>query len=117
MGAPVDLDLTVRTGVARGTGTRVRALPRIEAGPSVPAGAVVGAVVQVLVAEETAPTFVAQAVPGFLARAVQAPGVPLTFVAQPTLPAAVASETVNETPKMSKVGTEKIYQSRISGIS
>lgn len=67
MGAIVNLTLAVSASEARGTVARVRALARVEARAVVPAGPVVGAVVEVLVAEEPAPALVAQAVPRLLA--------------------------------------------------
>lgn len=92
VGAIVNLTLAVSSREARGTVARVRALARVEARAVVPAGPVVGAVVEVLVAEEPAPALVAQAVPRLLARAVQTAGVALALVAQRTLPPVVTSE-------------------------
>lgn len=67
MGAIVNLTLAVSAREARGTVACVRALARVEARAVVPAGPVVGAVVEILVAEEPAPALVAQAVPRLLA--------------------------------------------------
>lgn len=47
---------------------------------------VVGAVVEVLVAEEAAPALLAIALPGFLAHTVQAAGVTDALIAEPPLP-------------------------------
>ncbi len=58
---------TVCAGVARRAAASVRTLTSVEAGGSVATGLVVGAVVQVLVAEETTPAIVAVALPGVFA--------------------------------------------------
>lgn len=91
--AVVDLAFAVRPRVTWRTAARVRALTGVVAGPAVATRLVVGAVVEVLVAEEAAPAFVAKTVPRLLAGAVQTARVPLTLVAQPPLPAAVAAAT------------------------
>ena len=65
----------------------------VEAGGSVAAGLVVGAVVQVLVAEEAAPSIVAVALPGVLARSVFASRISDALIAEWSGPAATASET------------------------
>lgn len=93
MCAVVYLALAVSASEAWRTVARVRALARVEAGATMSARPVVGAVVEVLVAEESAPTFVAQAVPGLLARAVQTTGVALALVAQSSFPTVVTSGT------------------------
>lgn len=53
----------------------------VEASSSVSARPVVGAEIEVLVAEKAAPTFVADAVPGFYAGTMLAAGVSLALVA------------------------------------
>jgi len=80
VGAVVDLALAVRAREARRTVAGVGALAGVEARASVLTRLVVGAVVEILVAEQSTPALVTQAVPGLLAAAVQAPGVPLTLV-------------------------------------
>lgn len=62
-------------------------MARVGAGGPVLAGAVVGAVVQVLVAEEPTPSFLAVALPGLRAGAVEAAGVADALVAEVPLPA------------------------------
>lgn len=73
--------------------TGVGALAGVEAGSVVAARLVVGAVVQVLVAEQTAPTLVAEAVPRLYACAVHAAWVTLAFVAKRTYPTRMTSAT------------------------
>ena len=98
LGAVVALPLAVGAREARWTSTRVRALAGVEAGPVVAAGPVVGAVVEILVAEQAAPALVAQAVPWLLAGAVEAHRVALTLVAQRALPTAVTpASATNDT--------------------
>lgn len=81
-------------GKARRTLARVRALARVEAGSTVLARFVVGAKVQVLVAEQTAPAFVAQALPRLLAGSVHAARVRFALVAQLSLPSGLADAFV-----------------------
>lgn len=91
MGAVAELLITVGAGVAGRAATRVRALARVETGAAVSARLMVGAVVEVLVAEQPAPAFVAQTVPRLLAGTVSAVRIRFAFVAQSTLPATVTS--------------------------
>lgn len=65
---------------------RVATLSRVEACTAVPAGLVVRAEVQILVAEKAAPSLVAHAVPRFRAAAVDATRVPLALVAERSFP-------------------------------
>ena len=88
-----DPGLALGAGVAGRAAASVGALAGVEAGGSVLAGLVVGAVVQVLVAEETAPAVVAVALPRVLAGAVLAPGVPDALVAKGTSPTAATPES------------------------
>lgn len=84
-------DLALGAGVALGALARVAAGAGVEARAAVPAGFVVGAVVEVLVAEEAAPALVAHAVPRLDAAAVDAAGVPLALIAQRPFPAGLTS--------------------------
>ena len=77
---------TVCASVARWAAAGIRPLSSVEAGGSIAARFVVGAVVQVLVAEETTPTFVAVALPRLLARTVKAARVTDALIAQLALP-------------------------------
>lgn len=86
-GARVQRLLAVRPRVLRGTHASVAALPRIMTRAAVPTRAVVGAVVEVLVAEQPAPALLADAVPGPRAGAVHAARMPLALVAQLAHPA------------------------------
>ena len=88
-----DSRLAVCSCVARRAAASVRPLSGVEAGGSVAAGLVVGAVVQVLVAEEAAPSVVAVALPGVLARSVFASRISDALIAEWSGPAATASET------------------------
>ena len=88
-----DPGLALGAGVAGRAAASVGTLAGVEAGGSVLAGLVVGAVVQVLVAEETAPAVVAVALPRVLAGAVLAPGVPDALVAKGTSPTAATPES------------------------
>lgn len=90
-GAVVLDQFTVRSSVFGRAGTGVRSLTSVEASTTVLARLVVGAVVQVLVAEKTTPTFVAVALPRLLARAVQTSRVADALVAQFSLPTQFAS--------------------------
>lgn len=87
----------VGAGEAGLAGAGVGSLSGVEASPVVLARLVVGAVVEILVAEEPSPTFVAEAVPRLLAGAVETAGIPLALRAEGSLPAAVAPETQRET--------------------
>ena len=88
-----DSALAVGASVAGRAATSVWTLAGVEAGGSVAAGLVVGAVVQVLVAEEAAPSVVAVALPGVLARSVFASRISDALIAEWSGPAATASET------------------------
>ena len=77
-----DPGLAVGAGVAGRAGARVRPLPGVAAGGAVLARAVVGAVVEILVAEEAAPAVVAAALVRLLAGAVDAARVANAGVAQ-----------------------------------
>lgn len=61
------------------------------AGAAILTGMMIGAVVEILVAEETAPAFVANAIPGFGACAMNAAGIEFAFVAERTLPTGLAT--------------------------
>lgn len=82
-------DLAVGAGEAGRAGAGVAALAGVEAGATVVAGLVVGAVVEILVAEEPAPALVAETFPGLLAAAVEAARVTDARVAEGTGPAAL----------------------------
>lgn len=84
--ALADLDFTVVAGVSRLAGTGVAALACVGASSVVHAGLVVGAKVQVLVAEEAAPAFLAVALKRLVAGAVQAPRVALALITEGALP-------------------------------
>lgn len=86
----VDLDFTDVAGEAGLAAAGVAALARVAAGRAVHAGPVVGAVVEVLVAEEAAPAFLAVALPWLTASAVRAAGVADALVAHSALPADAA---------------------------
>lgn len=89
-----DHRLALGTGEPGRTLARVRALTGVEAGSTVLARLVVGAKVQILVAEQSAPTFVAQALPRFLAGSVHAPRVRFALIAQLPLPSGLADAFV-----------------------
>lgn len=80
--ALADFDLAILATEARQTVARVRSLTGIETRAVVLARPMIGAVVQVLVAEQTAPAFVAIAFPFLLAGAVNAARIRFAFVAQ-----------------------------------
>lgn len=61
-------------------------MPSVGAGGSVSTGPVVGAVVQVLVTEETSPSFLTHTLPGLRAGAVQTARVAYTLAARWALP-------------------------------
>lgn len=86
-GARVQRLLAVGPGVLGRAHAGVAALARVVAGAAVAAGPVVGAVVEVLVAEQPAPALLAVAVPGPQAGAVHAARVSLALVAQLAHPA------------------------------
>lgn len=85
--ALVGLDLAAAPGKARPAGAGEAPLARVGAGGPILAGMVVGAVVEVLVAEEPAPAFLAVALPGLHTRAVEAAWVTHALLAQGPLPA------------------------------
>ena len=86
-----DPGLAVGAGVAWRAGAGVGSLAGVPACGAVAAGLVVGAVVEVLVAEETAPALVAATLVGLLAGAVHAAGVELALVAVRAGPAGLAA--------------------------
>ena len=90
---------TVCASVARWAAAGIRPLSSVEAGGSIAARFVVGAVVQVLVAEETTPAIVAVALPGVLAGAVLASRVSNALVAKRTGPTITTPETKREKNK------------------
>lgn len=92
--AAVQLDFAVDARVARRAAASIRALARVEANAVVLAGFMVGAVVEVLVAEQSTPALVADAVPLLLACSVQASRIPLAFITIPAGPSALTSETI-----------------------
>lgn len=79
---------------AVGAAAGVTALAGVEASAAVSARFVVGAEVQVLVAEQAAPAFVAEAIPRFQAGTVDATRVTLTLVAEGPLPPRLTPETI-----------------------
>lgn len=83
----VDLLLTPVPSEAFLARTGVAALASVGAGGSVLAGFVVGAEVEVLVAEQAAPALLAVALPGLAARPVLAAWVPAALVTGRALPA------------------------------
>lgn len=90
LGAVVQRRLAVGAGVPGRAAASVAALTRVEASSAIPTRLVVGAEVEVLIAEEAAPALVAETVPRLHASAVHAPGVALALVAKWTLPAGLA---------------------------
>lgn len=85
-GASVDSLFAVRARESGGTGASVRALAGVEARAVVLTRPMVGAEVQVLVAEQSTPALVAEALPLLLTRAVHAAGIALAFAAEPADP-------------------------------
>lgn len=79
--------LAVESRVLRRTDAGVAALAGVVARPAVLTRAVVGAVVEVLVAEQAAPALLADAVPGLGAGAVEASRMSLALVAELAHPA------------------------------
>lgn len=69
----------------------VRPQSGVVASPAVLARLVVGAIIEILVAEQTTPTFVADALPLLLACPVQTSGIPFALVAQLSCPTPVTS--------------------------
>lgn len=66
----VGLDLAVCSAETGLAGTGVTALAGVGAGSVIPAGLVIGAEIQVLVAEQATPSLLASALPGLAAGAV-----------------------------------------------
>ena len=89
--AVVDLAFAVGTSVARRTFTCVRPLAGVETSAAVLTRFIVGAIVEILIAEQPTPAFVAHALPGMLTGAVKTTGIALTFVTQPAHPTRLAS--------------------------
>ena len=85
--ALVGLQLTVGASVAGPAGAGVAALPCVGAGGTVGAGLVVGAVVEVLVAEEAPPALLTVTLPRLAARPVEAAWVADALAAGGALPA------------------------------
>lgn len=85
--ALVYLQLAVGAAVAGPAGAGVAALACIGAGGPISTRLVVGAVVQVLVAEEATPSFLTHALPRLRAGAMETARVPHTVAAGRTLPA------------------------------
>lgn len=83
----VGLQLAVGAPEARPAGAGVAALARVGAGGPIGARLVVGAVVEVLVAEEAPPPLLAVALPRLAARTVQATWVADAFITGGALPA------------------------------
>ena len=92
-GAVVLDEFAIGAGKLAGAGASVRSLAGVEASAAVLARLVVGAVVEVLVAEQAAPALVAVALPRLLAGTVIAARVPDALVAQLSLPSGVAPLT------------------------
>lgn len=92
-----DSGLAICSDVAGRTLASVRTLSGVEASSSILTRFVVGAEVQILIAEQSTPAFVAEALPGLLAGPVYASRIGFTLVAQGTLPAGLATvEIKNE---------------------
>lgn len=87
-----DPGFAVCSGVTRRAAARVGALAGVSAGGAVLARPVVGAVVEILVAEEPAPAFIAEAVVGLLAGSVHTARIPDALVAEGARPTGLASE-------------------------
>lgn len=79
----------VRSRKPRRAAARIRALPGVETSATVSTRLVIGAIVQVLVAEQAAPPFITQALPRVLAGPMQTARVPLTLVTKTAFPPAV----------------------------
>lgn len=82
----VDLQFTVGAPESWPAGARVTALAGVGAGGPVGAWLVVGAVVQVLIAEQTSPAFLADALPRLTACSMEAAWVAHTLIAVRPLP-------------------------------
>lgn len=81
-----EFQLAVHTGVARAAGAGVTPLPAVGARRSILARGVVGAVVEVLVTEQTSPALITGTLPGGAAGAMTTAIVGDTFIAQAALP-------------------------------
>lgn len=79
-GAVASFVLAFASGEAGRTFARVETFAGVEASSAIEAGTMVGAVVEILIAEKTAPTFLADALPWGFAGAVNATRVGLAFV-------------------------------------
>lgn len=90
-GTVVFEQLAIGTRIFSWTGASVGALSSVEAGATVLARLVVGAVVKILVAEQTTPTFIAVTLVRLLAGSVQATWVADALVTQLSLPSQFAS--------------------------
>uniref|UniRef100_A0A8D8Y3F2 Uncharacterized protein n=1 Tax=Cacopsylla melanoneura TaxID=428564 RepID=A0A8D8Y3F2_9HEMI len=84
--AAMQLVFTIRPVESRRTSASVRPLACVETGSAILTRLVIGAVVQILVAEQTAPAFITQALPGFMARAVQTAWVTLALITELAFP-------------------------------
>lgn len=91
MGTIINLLFTVSPSEAWRTVASVGSLACVEAGASIATRFVIGAVIQVLVAEKASPAFVTEAVPRLLAGSVQTSWIPLALVAERALPSLVTS--------------------------
>ena len=90
-GAVVFDQLAIGAGVLGRAGARVRSLAGVETSAAVFARLVIGAVIEILIAEEAAPSFVAVALPRLLARSVKATRIANALVALFALPTQFAS--------------------------
>ncbi|TNN76674.1 hypothetical protein EYF80_013126 [Liparis tanakae] len=104
--ALVGLQLTVGASIAGPAGAGVAALARVGAGGSVGTGLVVGAIVEVLVAEEPPPALLAAALPRLAARPVEAARVADALLAGGALPAHAARVVAQRViPRPAVLGT------------
>lgn len=87
----VDQILAFRPGESFRTLAGITTLAGVEASAPVPAGFVIRAKVEVLIAKKPAPTLVAHTIPRFHATAVNAPGIPLALIAKRSFPSGLAS--------------------------
>lgn len=81
-----EFQLTVHTSVARAAGAGVTPLPAVGTRCSILAWGVVGAVIEILVTEQTSPALIAGTLPGDAAGAMTTAIVGDTFIAQTALP-------------------------------
>lgn len=103
-GARVHRLLAVGPRILARTNARVAPLAGVVAHAAVPARPVIGAVVEILVAEQAAPALLADAVPRPRARAVHAARMPLALIAQLAHPARMTTE-IEEQHSLVKNGT------------